>query len=168
MCSVRAIMLCCGHVEVSDVVTAASSPHTISDLAVLKSWTNWEISPKSSVESWSAGSPNFSCKKVTQRIMSNLDKELFVRQQNTFLNTNILEVIHSYIKKKKRPCAFNNSAELPTGGVTWVGTCCCGCQAARGLITSSLWWWSATLNTTFLWRPRDSNERYDDLLCIFV
>lgn len=37
---------------------AYSTTHRISAWALLKSWTNWQISPKSSWESWSAGSPN--------------------------------------------------------------------------------------------------------------
>lgn len=88
-----------------NVDAAVSSPQTISDLAVLKSWTNWEIRPKSSLESWSAGSPNFSWNKVTQRFLRNLDQELFVRLQKTSLNMKYFRKYSFFNKKKKKwPC----------------------------------------------------------------
>lgn len=43
------------------------TPHITSAWALLKSWTNWEISPKSSWESWSAGWPNFSWRVEKQK-----------------------------------------------------------------------------------------------------
>ena len=43
---------------VSPVTNMCPATHMISVWALLKSWMNWQMSPKSSSESWSAASPN--------------------------------------------------------------------------------------------------------------
>lgn len=56
-----------------------SMTHLISSWALLKSWTNWQISPNSSWESWSAGSPNLTLRREVQMKSSDIK----TRQQSS-------------------------------------------------------------------------------------